>query len=88
MALISLAFAVVTLSGCLRTELAVNVDGDGSGRVDLEVYFDELTLNESDLTTDDLAKLAETATQSIDGAEVLIHVEPEGEARHKGVVVL
>jgi len=70
MALISLAFAVVTLSGCLRTELAVNVDGDGSGRVDLEVYFDELTLNESDLTTDDLAKLAETATQSIDGAEV------------------
>jgi cation diffusion facilitator family transporter len=24
----------------------------------------------------------------IDGAEVLIHVEPEGEARHKGVVVL
>ncbi len=70
MALISLAFAVVTLSGGLRTELAVNVDGDGSGRVDLEVYFDELTLNESDLTTDDLAKLAETATQSIDGAEV------------------
>ena len=70
MALISVAFAVVTLSGCLRTELAVNVDGDGSGRVDLEVYFDELTLNETDLTTDDLAKLAETATQSIDGAEV------------------
>ena len=70
MALISLASAVVMLSGCLRTELAVNVDGDGSGRVDLEVYFDELTLNESDLTTDDLAKLAETATQSIDGAEV------------------
>ena len=26
--------------------------------------------------------------ESIDGAEVLIHVEPEGEARHRGVVVL
>lgn len=26
--------------------------------------------------------------KAIDGAEILIHVEPEGEARHKGVVVL
>jgi len=26
--------------------------------------------------------------ESVEGAEVLIHVEPEGEARHRGVVVL
>lgn len=33
-------------------------------------------------------RLEAALTESIDGAEVLIHVEPEGEARHKGVVVL
>jgi cation diffusion facilitator family transporter len=33
-------------------------------------------------------RLEAALTDSIDGAEVLIHVEPEGEARHKGVVVL
>ena len=33
-------------------------------------------------------RLEAALTDGIDGAEVLIHVEPEGEARHKGVVVL
>ncbi len=33
-------------------------------------------------------RLEAALTDSIVGAEVLIHVEPEGEARHKGVVVL
>jgi len=33
-------------------------------------------------------RLEEAIGESIQGAEVLIHVEPEGEARHRGVVVL
>lgn len=33
-------------------------------------------------------RLEEAIGKEIDGAEVLIHVEPEGEARHRGVVVL
>ncbi len=33
-------------------------------------------------------RLEDAIAKNIDGAEVLIHVEPEGEARHKGVVVL
>ena len=33
-------------------------------------------------------RVEEAIGKEIDGAEVLIHVEPEGEARHRGVVVL
>jgi len=58
------------LSGCLRAETNVEVDGDGSGTIALEVQFDEVSLSEAGLSQDNLVKLVETATQSIDGVEV------------------
>ena len=62
--------AAVLLSGCLRTEVGVHVEGDNSGRIDLEVYFDQLTLNQANISVNDMIKVVEAATKSIDGAEV------------------
>ncbi len=33
-------------------------------------------------------RLEEALSETLDGAKILIHVEPEGEAQHKGIVVL
>jgi len=68
--LVFVVLGSLLLSGCLRAETNVEVDGDGSGTVALEVQFDEVSLSEAGLSQDNLVKLVETATQSIDGVEV------------------
>ena len=55
------ALATVLLSGCRRTEVGVHIDGDRSGRIDLEVYFDQLTLNEANVSVNDMIKIVEAA---------------------------
>ena len=64
------AACVLVLTGCLRTEMGVHIEGDGAGRIDLEVYFDEVSLQQAGLSGEDLVKLVETATTNIDGAEI------------------
>jgi divalent metal cation (Fe/Co/Zn/Cd) transporter len=40
-------------------------------------------------TSHDICDRLEAAlTEAVQGAEVLIHVEPEGEAKHKGVPIV
>lgn len=70
-ALVAVVLAgVVLATGCLRTEVGVVVDDDGSGRIDLDVWFDESALDDIGLTADGLLDLAEAATTGVDGAEV------------------
>ncbi len=64
------AAAAVLMTGCLRTEVAVVVEDDGSGRIDLDVWFEESALDGIGLTSDGLLDLAEAATTGVDGAEV------------------
>jgi len=64
------AFVALVATGCLHAGLGIQVADDGSGRVDMTVSFDDVSLQGSPIGIDDLVKLAKSATKSIDGAEV------------------
>ncbi|MBS1838332.1 MAG: hypothetical protein JST64_11635, partial [Actinobacteria bacterium] len=69
--LVPLVVVVMLAStACLRTEVGVHLDDDGSGSVDVTVYFDDVTLQGGSIGVDDLVRLATAATKGVDGAEV------------------
>jgi divalent metal cation (Fe/Co/Zn/Cd) transporter len=82
----------------IRDIIAANADGaieahDLKTRIAGRVTFIEFHLvvpgTMTVATSHDICdRLEEALTQAVQGAEVVIHVEPEGEAKHKGVPIV
>jgi hypothetical protein len=65
------ALVAVVATGCLRADVDVRVEGDGSGTVAVEIYpGDDLARVVGEGKPLDLERLAKTATAGVDGAEV------------------
>lgn len=61
---------IAVLTGCIRSQMGVHVDGDGSCRVDIDVFFSESKLQSAGLTGASLVDVAKEATAGLAGAEV------------------
>lgn len=61
---------VIAATGCLRTDVDVKVNDDGSGSITTDIYFANETLEQMGLTADQLLEVAKVSLAGIENGEV------------------
>jgi len=78
---------VVVLTGCLRTEVGVEVDGSGSGRVRIELYVPTVELRRQGISEAMLDKVTSGLGEAAAGAGADVDVSTVATADEQGISV-
>lgn len=82
---VGVVLCVVLVTGCMRTEIGVTVDGDGSGRVQLDAYFPTATLEQQGVTEDMLNQIVDGVSKAASAASAKVDLTTIATASERGV---
>lgn len=82
---VGVLFCGVLATGCMRAEIGVKVDGDGSGTVQLDAYFPTKTLEQRGITEDVLNRIVDGASKVAPAAWASVDLTTIATAGERGV---